>query len=418
MLDFALLPPEVNSALIYSGPGSGSMADAAVAWQGLASELHATAMSYRSLLSGVVTGPWSGPAAAAMAAAAAPHLEWLSSTAEHVEQVGSQAAVAVAAYEMAFAGIVPPAAVAANQATLAMLVATNIFGQNTPAIAAVEAAYAEMWAQDAAVMYQYAGAAAAATALTPFVAPQPVTAQNGSVAEAAAAAQVAGGALAGDMQVLQQLIAQLPSALQGLSGAALVPSLDQILRTLGLVGWKWTANGDGLVLSGALGAIVSGLTGSATVDASTMANTYIRLVSPIRLTTTAMKDVDGLFHSLVPAAAKAADGAAHAVEALPAALPGVSLSGLQSGLGGIGKAAQIGGLSVPNAWATATPALGRVATVPLSSVAATAAAADPSQHVFGGMPSAGTPARGFAAAAAAPRYGFHPTVMARPPAAG
>jgi PPE family len=31
---------------------------------------------------------------------------------------------------------------------LASLVATNIVGQNTPAIAATEAQYAEMWAQD------------------------------------------------------------------------------------------------------------------------------------------------------------------------------------------------------------------------------------------------------------------------------
>ena len=45
---------------------------------------------------------------------------------------------------------VPPAVVAANRAQLATLVATNVFGQNTPAIAATEAQYAEMWAQDAA----------------------------------------------------------------------------------------------------------------------------------------------------------------------------------------------------------------------------------------------------------------------------
>lgn len=32
-------------------------------------------------------------------------------------------------------------------------VATNILGQNTPAIAATETQYAEMWAQDAAAMY-------------------------------------------------------------------------------------------------------------------------------------------------------------------------------------------------------------------------------------------------------------------------
>ncbi|WP_252159672.1 PPE domain-containing protein, partial [Mycobacterium tuberculosis] len=40
--------------------------------------------------------------------------------------------------------------VVANRALLVALVATNFFGQNTPAIAATEAQYAEMWAQDAA----------------------------------------------------------------------------------------------------------------------------------------------------------------------------------------------------------------------------------------------------------------------------
>ncbi|MCV7061583.1 PPE domain-containing protein [Mycolicibacterium vaccae] len=63
------------------------------------------------------------------------------------------------AYEAAFAATVPPAVVAENRIQLAMLVATNFFGQNTPAIAATEAAYAEMWAQDAAAMYGYAASA-------------------------------------------------------------------------------------------------------------------------------------------------------------------------------------------------------------------------------------------------------------------
>jgi PPE-repeat protein len=418
MLDFALLPPEVNSTLLYSGPGSASMSGASAAWQGLAAELHGTAASYRSLLCGLVAGPWSGPAATAMSAAAAPHLAWLASTAEQVEQIGRQAAVAAGAYEAAFAGIVPPAMVAANRVLLGTLVATNIFGQNTPAIAAVEAEYAEMWAQDASVMYEYAGVASAAAELRPLIPPRSVATSGGMAAEATVVARATGGAVAADVQALQQLIEQLPNALQGLSAATPLPSLEQIMRTLGLVGWRWTPNGDGLVLSGATGAAVAGLTGSSTLDASTLSNTYIRMISPIRLTTTALKDLDGLSHSLLPAASHAAEGAAAAVEALPAALPSVPLGGIEGGLGGIGKAAQIGGLSVPNAWATATPALGRVATVPLASVAATAAAADPSQHVFGGMPAAGTPARGFAAAAAAPRYGFHPTVMARPPAAG
>ncbi len=45
-----------------------------------------------------------------------------------------------------------PSAVAANRVALQALVARNILGQNTPAIMATEAQYAEMWAQDVAAM--------------------------------------------------------------------------------------------------------------------------------------------------------------------------------------------------------------------------------------------------------------------------
>lgn len=415
MLDFGLLPPEVNSTLIYSGPGAGSMVAAATAWQGLSAELHRTATSYRSLLSGLVAGPWLGPAAVAMSAAAAPHLEWLSATAAQAEEAGVQVTIAASAYEAAFTGMVPPAEVSANRALLQTLVATNIFGQNTAAIAVVEADYAEMWAQAAAAMYGYAGSSAAATELAAFGPPRAVISLNGSTLQAAAVAQAVGGVVAGDLDELLRLTKAMPNALQGLAGSVPGSSLEAILRALGLIGHEWTPDGDGIVLNGVLGALVAGLTGSSTLDASTFANTYIRLVSPIRLTTTAMKDVDGLAHEFVPAASHAAKGAAVALDAVPQGIPKMS-SGLDGGLSGIGKAARIGGLSVPNAWATATPGLGRVATVPLSPVAAAAVAAEPNQHVFGGAPPTGGPGR--LAAASGPRYGFHPTVMARPPFGG
>ena len=50
----------------------------------------------------------------------------------------------------------PPATVVANRGQLVTLVASNLLGHNAPAIAATEAQYAEMWAQDAAAMFGYA----------------------------------------------------------------------------------------------------------------------------------------------------------------------------------------------------------------------------------------------------------------------
>ena len=73
-MDFALLPPEVNSGRMYEGPGSGPMLAAAAAWAGLATELHSAATSYGSVISELTAGPWLGAASTAMTAAAGPYL--------------------------------------------------------------------------------------------------------------------------------------------------------------------------------------------------------------------------------------------------------------------------------------------------------------------------------------------------------
>src|SRR5581483_10074705 len=154
-MDFALLPPEVNSGRMYTGPGSGPMLAAATAWDGLAAELQSTAASYRSVIAELSGGPWRGPSSAAMASAVEPYIEWMTASGAQAEQSASQAKAAAAAYEAAFAMTVPPPLIVANRNLLMALIATNIFGQNTAAIAATEADYAEMWAQDVSAMYGY-----------------------------------------------------------------------------------------------------------------------------------------------------------------------------------------------------------------------------------------------------------------------
>ena len=59
-------------------------------------------------------------------------------------------------------------------------------GQNTPLIAQLEAQYAQMWAQDAAAMYSYAGQSSTATKLTPFQKAPEVTNQSAPVTQGAA----------------------------------------------------------------------------------------------------------------------------------------------------------------------------------------------------------------------------------------
>ena len=94
------------------------------------------------------------------------------------------------------------------------LVATNIFGRNTQAIAATEAQYGEMWAQDAAAMYGYAASSSSATTLTPFTPPQQNTNPSGAAGQSAAASQATGTAAGNAQSTIQQAFSAMPSALQ------------------------------------------------------------------------------------------------------------------------------------------------------------------------------------------------------------
>ena len=223
-MDFGIYPPEINSGRMYTGPGSGPMLAAAQAWGSLADELYTAASAYQSVVSELASGVWSGPSSTAMSAAAATYVEWLSATAAQAEETATQARAAAAGYEAAFAMTVPPPEIVANRSLLAVLVATNILGQNTPAIAATEAHYAEMWAQDALAMYGYAGSSAAATALSPFTSPQQNTDPSGTASQAAAVSQASGTA-AGNVQ---GTISMVPQALS----AAAAPAQTDPLSTL------------------------------------------------------------------------------------------------------------------------------------------------------------------------------------------
>jgi len=409
MLDFAQLPPEINSALMYSGPGSGPMLAAAAAWQGLATELHTTAFSYGSLITGLVDGPWQGPAATSMAAAAAPQVAWLTGTGELAEQVAGQAVAAVAAYEAAFAATVPPPEIAANRALLTALLATNFLGQNTAAIAATEALYAEMWAQDAAAMYGYAGASATASQLAPFTVAASAVDPAGLAGQAAAVAQALNGI------VDTQAMSQIPRALSGLAGITNEPPwLANPAAALGLTGHLWNENGDGIVFGGMVGDVVQGVTGSAEVDAGIFTDVFNKWVSPARLAVTQFKDYVGLAHDLPKFAQDGVKAVAGAATQVPAALPSAGLGGIA---GAVGKAASVGGLSVPSSWAGAAPAATPV-TLALNGFGA-AASAEPATQAVGGLPLMGGGAgRGLSGHFLAPRYGFKPTVMPQPPAGG
>jgi PPE-repeat protein len=182
-MDFGLLMPEINSGRIYAGPGSGPMLAAAAAWDGVAAQLESAASGYFSEISRLSGQTWFGPSSMRMAAAAAPYVAWLHASAATAAKTAGQAYAAAAAYEAAYAMTVPPPVIAANRAQLMALIATNFFGQNTPAIAATEAQYAEMWVQDATAMYVYAADSSAASTLTNYNEPPQTTTENGQGAQ-------------------------------------------------------------------------------------------------------------------------------------------------------------------------------------------------------------------------------------------
>ncbi|BCP29621.1 PPE family protein [Mycobacterium intracellulare] len=169
-MDFWLLPPEINSARMYAGAGSGPFLAAADAWDAICAELAEAGAGFRSTLVGLAA-VWRGPSADAMTASGLVYTAWLTSTASRAATSANQARAAVTAYEVARAATVHPAAVAANRQQLAVLVGSNLLGQNTAAIMALEAAYAEMWAQDIAAMAEYQAASLAATTQLPQFGP-------------------------------------------------------------------------------------------------------------------------------------------------------------------------------------------------------------------------------------------------------
>lgn len=204
-MDYPALPPEINSARMYTGAGAAPLQTAALAWQRLAGDLDAAAVAYRSVISGLADA-WHGPSSAAMARAAATYIAWLEASAAQCSRIGAQANAAAQAYQAALAATVPPPVIAANRAQLAALVATNLLGQNTPAIMETEAQYVEMWAQDVAAMARYQAQSLAATApITPF-APAPQTTNPGAPA-------IQPAATTGGVESIESILEQLLNSL-------------------------------------------------------------------------------------------------------------------------------------------------------------------------------------------------------------
>lgn len=378
--NFGALPPEISSARMYSGAGSGPLLAAASAWDSVAAELSLAATGYDSVISELATSQWVGPTSAAMVTSVIPFVAWLGASATKAEQAGAQARDAAAAYEVAFAMTVPPQEIAANRTLLMALIATNYFGQNMPAIAATEAQYAEMWAQDAAAMYAYAGLSATASLLPPLTSPPTTTSADGlaeqAVAASHAAATAAGSCEATVAQLLVAFANSAAAAQPAVVGAIPWHTIQMywmefisVFTTLeGFVyGWGW----------GTLGAL--GLVGALMFD-----------------------------HTGTTGDAEAAAAGVSAM-ASPLALTG-PLGSVSANLGHAGK---IGAMTAPPNWVNSVPVLS-IDKAELSTIAIGATPTNSSGLLQGIPMRRGDGARGFSRR----QYGLRLTVMSRPPGAG
>ncbi|BCO34678.1 hypothetical protein BMW24_012485 [Mycobacterium heckeshornense] len=350
-MDFAMLPPEVNSGRIYAGPGSAPLLAAAEAWGGLAVELHSAANSYQSVISGLTAGPWLGPSSASMATAAASYVAWLSATALQAEETAMQVKAAAAAYEEALAATVPPPLIAANRAQLTTLVATNLLGQNTPAIAATEAQYAEMWAQDAVAMYGYAGSSATATALRPFTPPRTSVRPDGTAIRATAGdhADTAAGNVQRTVSSAQQAFSAVPSALHSFAAApAAAADPPAPLATLASLISIFVNGPSGIAALGALTPVAPlGLVGLPYVIEGALSGIHEDQIISGWAGVEPWPGTGSVPPTEFPA-----------IITHPGPLAATSASAVSAGLG---EANKVGALSVPPAWTVATPAVRPVA---------------------------------------------------------
>jgi PPE-repeat protein len=412
-MDFAALPPEINSGLMYTGPGSAPMTAAATSWDNLAVEMYSAASDCGSIIANLTSGAWRGGASASMAAAAAPYVSWMSTTAAQAEQAAGQVMAAASAYETAFGLTVPPPVIVANRTLLASLISTNFMGQNTPAIAATEAHYAEMWAQDAAAMYGYAGSSAAASTLTPFAAPPATTSAAAPAAQAATVAQVTG---TGTQTTLSQLVTAVPAALQGLSSPATSTS-----STSGLSDLLDILTGNSTSTTGFAGLFNELFSSSGLGLNANIWNTIFS--SGFYMPSNTL----GAFTSLFGGSAAAGDAAGAAAGDAAGAAAGGAAAAAADGLGGavvvptgglggavsaaLGRGTAIGALAVPPSWDAIAP------TSPMAPMlGGTPISAPPPVPGLPGMPAASAAANHFNGSA--PKYGFRPTVIAHSPAAG
>lgn len=272
-------------------------------------------------------------------------------------------------------------------------------------------------------MYTYAGQSAAATKVTPFASPAQTTDPAASAMQGAAVTNAVGSAASttSSQNVLQQLLSSTPTSLQNLATPAASSSPSDLISNF------WSSSNPlfnnpiyqfffGSTAPTSLSALVNAYSPYAGFFYNTeglpyfsvgMGNSGIQMAKTLGL-------IGGSAPAAAGGAAKAASGGLGALGGLLGGGAGGGAAGGAPVSAGLGNAGAVGGLTVPPSWVGGAPLAKPASPLPISSVSA-APETGGAGNLLGGMPLAGV---GHGAAGAGPRYGFKPTVMARPPFAG
>ncbi|KCO12953.1 PPE family protein [Mycobacterium tuberculosis] len=149
-----MIPAEYISNIIYEGPGADSLFFASGQLRELAYSVETTAESLEDEL-GELQENWKGSSSDLMADAAGRYLDWLTKHSRQILETAYVIDFLAYVYEETRHKVVPPATIANNREEVRRLIASNVAGVNTPAIAGLDAQYQQYRAQNIAVMNDY-----------------------------------------------------------------------------------------------------------------------------------------------------------------------------------------------------------------------------------------------------------------------
>ncbi len=186
------VPPEVNDFRVRTGPGAAAVIPLTLAYEE-ASAVHLEQAQQMVATTMAANTSWIGFGDIGMNETALPMAAHIDVAGAHAQAAAQTINAAGQAHSMTLATSIPYPTVIANRVREATLEATNVIGQNSPAIAEANLEYGEYWAQNAGAMMGFLSAAVPLIqALSVPLAPGPLGANPAGMAAEVASLASAG----------------------------------------------------------------------------------------------------------------------------------------------------------------------------------------------------------------------------------